>query len=69
MVEVFKTNVNETGLAKILVRLLLDHFPNSRVNFDMDDCDKILRIEADVITPEKIIELLQSNGCMCEILL
>lgn len=69
MVEVFKTNVNETGLAKILVRQLLDHFPNSRVNFDMDDCDKILRIEADVITPEKIIELLQSNGCMCEILL
>lgn len=69
MVEVFKTNVNETGLAKILVRLLLDHFPNSRVNFDMDDCDKILRIEADTITPEKIIELLQSNGCLCEVLL
>jgi hypothetical protein len=69
IVEVFKTNVNEVEPSEMLIRQLLDHFPESRVNFDLDDCDKILRIEAKVILPEKIVEVLNANGYSCEILL
>jgi hypothetical protein len=48
---------------------LLEHLPHSRINFDLEDCDKILRIEAENIVPERIIEILNANGCYCEVLL
>ncbi len=69
IVEVFKTNVNEVELSEILIRQLLHHFPESRVNFDLEDCDKILRVEAKAIIPEKVVEVLNANGYSCEILL
>jgi hypothetical protein len=69
IVEVFKTNVNDVEPSEILIRQLLDRFPESRVNFDLDDCDKILRIEAKAVIPEKIVEVLNANGYSCEILL
>jgi hypothetical protein len=69
IVEVFKTNVNEVEPSEILIRQLLDHFPESRINFDLEDCDKILRVEAKAIIPEKIVEVLIANGYFCELLL
>ena len=69
VVEVFKTNVEEVRLSELLIQQLLNHFPDSRVNFDMEDCDKILRIEAEAIIPEKIIEVLNANGYSCEVLI
>ena len=69
VVEVFKTNVEEVELSELLIQQLLNHFPDSRVNFDMEDCDKILRIEAQAIIPEKIIEVLNANGYSCEVLI
>jgi len=68
-VEVFKTNVNEIETSEQLIQQVLNHYPHSRVNFDMEDCDRILRIEADTIVPEKIIEILASNGYLCEVLI
>lgn len=69
IVEVFKTNVNEIETSEQLIQLVLDQFPHSQVNFDMEDCDRILRIEANNIVPEKIIEILASNGYHCEVLI
>ena len=68
IVEVFKTNVEEVELSELLIRQLADQFPDSLINFDMEDCDKILRVEARTITPEKIIQILNSNGYSCEVL-
>jgi hypothetical protein len=68
IVEVFKTNVDEVELADKLIEQLLDHFPDSLINFDMEDCDKILRVEALKVIPEKIIAILNSNGCSCKVL-
>jgi len=45
MIEVFKTNVQEISQANKIVAVLLEHFPGSRINFDMHDCDKVLRVE------------------------
>jgi hypothetical protein len=67
-VEVFKTNVDEVESSEILIRKVLDHFPDSRVNFDMEDCDKILRVEARKVIPERIIEILNAHGYTCEVL-
>lgn len=68
MVEVFKTNVDDAELAKRLTSKLLVHFPHCRINFDLHDCDKILRIEGESICNEKIIALMKNDGCQCNIL-
>ena len=66
MVEVFKTNVQKINDSKLLIRKLLEHFPNTRINFDLSDCDKILRAEGENILPEKIVELVSSSGYYAE---
>jgi hypothetical protein len=68
MVEVFKSNVDELEVASTLIEKLHAHFPQSRVNFDLSDCDKILRVEAEVIYSDKIIELVKSSGYQLEVL-
>ncbi len=69
MVEVFKTNVEQTEQSELLISEIIRHVPNSKINFDLEDCDKILRIEAESISNETIIELLQKNGFQAEVLL
>ena len=65
MVEVFKTDVTEHHQAAMLEGVLLQHFPLFRINFDLDDCDKILRVEGDHVLPERVIEVLGSSGYEC----
>lgn len=45
MVEIFKTNVEEVSKASSIVEKLLQQFPAYRINFDLNDCDRILRVE------------------------
>jgi len=53
MVEVFKTNVQDAGDASRIVAFLQERFPSCQVSFDLEDCDKILRIAgADVCAKE-----------------
>jgi len=68
MVEVFKTNVYEEERSKTLLQKLLEYFPDNKINFDLEDCDKILRVEGKNILPDKIMELLNEEGHDCEIL-
>jgi hypothetical protein len=68
MVEVFKTNIYEVEKSNIIFQKLLRHFPENKINFDLEDCDKILRVEGDTIFSEKIIEIVQEEGHLCEIL-
>lgn len=68
MIEVFKTNVQEVGQSKMILEKLLEHFPNSTINFDLEDCDKILRVHASSICNDSIIKLLNSYGFHCEVL-
>jgi len=68
MVEVFKTNVQHRDLAEQLVSILRSRLPSSRINFDLADCDKILRVEGNQICVETIIETLNTHGHECEVL-
>ena len=67
MVEVFKTNVEEDAASGLLIQYLLLHFPESKISFDLDDCDKILRVEAVNICIEKIISIMKGKGYQCEV--
>ena len=68
IVEVFKTDVSQEGAARRLISKLQQLFPGSRVNFDLDDCDKVLRVEGRNICCEKTIALLKSEGYNCLII-
>lgn len=68
MVEVFKTDVRQPRQAKLLLGILQKRFPLLRINFDLEDCDKILRVEGENIQQEKIARLIIENGYQCHIL-
>jgi hypothetical protein len=68
MVEVFKTNVQEVDDANTVIQRLLEHFPTYKINFDLEDCDKVLRIENNSINNRLVIETLTNNGYFCEAL-
>lgn len=69
MVEVFKTNVEQPEHSEMLIDQLINRIPNSRINFDLEDCDKILRIEAESVSNQLIIEILHRNGYHAEVLI
>ena len=68
MVEVFKTNVQHRELAEQLAAILCGQFAFSKISFDLEDCDKVLRVESKQICVETIIEILSTHGLECEIL-
>jgi hypothetical protein len=68
MVEVFKTNIRKIRQAEKIIEKLKFIFPNYKINFDLEDCDKILRIESEIIDSPKVIQLLNDSNFQCEIL-
>jgi hypothetical protein len=65
MIEIFKTNVQQRAEAEIIIGQLLQHLPGSRINFNLHDCDKILRIEGSDFHPDQVIKIVQGNGFNC----
>lgn len=70
MVEVFKTNVTKSKIAHGLVRRLIAVLPTYRMTFDLEDCDRIFRVEsrANTIDIELIKFYFKKNGFDCEVL-
>ncbi|WP_426583544.1 hypothetical protein [Mucilaginibacter sp. R-33] len=66
MVEVFKTNVEDPAQAAKLVGLLQKRITNSSVNFDLEDCDKVLRIEGPDVSPQSVVGILKDYGYKCQ---
>lgn len=63
IVEVFKTNVETGEQAERLVNLIRENFPEYAVNFDLDDCDRILRVQASAsIRESSVLEILHTSG-------
>ncbi len=69
MVEVFKTNVTEPFHAEILLRLIHTSFNDNSASFDLEDSDKILRVESsNTIDVNKLIKMLHDLGFEIEVL-
>jgi len=68
MVEVFKTNVQSTREAKRIIQKLAEEFPKHKINIDLSDCDRILRVQGNAILERKIISIVASLNYNCEIL-
>lgn len=64
MVEVFKTNVHSKRAAKVILEEIGMHQPDYKCNFDLEDCDKVLRIEnaSGKVDAGLVFEILQKNN-------
>ncbi|MES2447537.1 MAG: hypothetical protein V4546_10170 [Bacteroidota bacterium] len=71
MVEVFKTNVSNAEDAKEIINIIEKNFNFCQVNFDLDDCDRILRVKSITgdIAADQIIYLLKQKGFKSTVLL
>lgn len=69
MVEVFKTNVSDHRLADMLVVEIRRCFKGYAANFDLGDCDRILRVKySGAIESAHLISLLNGYGFYAEVL-
>jgi len=68
MVEIFKTNVHDITHAEQVIGLLNRHFPAFMINFDLHDCDKILRVKGESIPVNEIVDIVSANGFHCSLL-
>jgi hypothetical protein len=70
MIEVFKTDVTTTSDARMLMKELLHLYNDYEVNFDLQDCDKVLRVKCSSgpVSTNIIIGLLAYHGFHAEIL-
>ena len=68
IVKVFKTDVHDQVVARRIILFLQQTFSHCRINFDLDDCDRILRIESQqgAIEESEIQLLVARYGHHCE---
>lgn len=70
MVEVFRTNIETEKDAEFILEQLQIEFTNHKINFDLEDCDNILRIESSetVLDAASVIDKVKGCGFEIEIL-
>ncbi|KQS28024.1 hypothetical protein [Dyadobacter sp. Leaf189] len=69
MVEVFKTNISKQSQANLITASIERTLPDHRASFDLEDCDKVLRIKCDgEICAERILKLIKDLGYEAEVL-
>ena len=65
IVEIFKTNVEKETDTNYIIAVIKRQFPAYKVNFDLEDCDKILRVEGVDLQWRNIIDYVNCLGYMC----
>ncbi len=61
---VYKTNVGDRSQAETIIKKLHRHFPGSDISFDLEDCDRVLRVANHIeeIDETKIRSILELSG-------
>ncbi len=65
MIGIFKTNINTTDARQHIVSALQHQFPVQSCHVDLEDCDKVLRIEALQLQEAAIIDFVKQEGFEC----
>ena len=42
---IYRTNIDNSVIAENIIDAIHTNYPESKANFDLEDCDKILRVE------------------------
>lgn len=70
-VEVFQTNVSSPLLAVTIIRALQTQFTSLRATFDLEDCDRVLRVQSPYGEPAlwaQVAALVRGFGVQIEVL-
>lgn len=65
IVEVFKTNVQKESDRDYVIAIIQNQFPDYKINFDLEDCDKILRVEGIDLQCDNIMDYVRCLGYTC----
>jgi hypothetical protein len=65
LILVFKTTVNKQSDIYSLFTPLNEITGDGKWNFDLEDCDKILRVECEKNLSDDIIRILNNKGFIC----
>ncbi|HEY1047580.1 MAG TPA: hypothetical protein VGF79_14135 [Bacteroidia bacterium] len=63
--EIFKTNIDSKTKADHVIQVLNQLYPGIEINFDLEDCDKILRIKYFDVLGDSISETLSQLNYQC----
>lgn len=66
MIAVFKTNVGYKIDYELVLQELNKKYLGRKITVDLEDCDKILRVEGDVFIPNDIQMIVINMGYQCE---
>jgi hypothetical protein len=66
MVLIFKTDVTSKKQANAILTQLSATFPTAAINFDLEDCDRILRIAGSQLSAHTILAITKTLGIVCE---
>lgn len=66
MIAIFKTSVINSEQAESIKPYLDQLHAIIAWNFDLDDCDNILRIESSTNVSVSVISMLEEHGFLCE---
>lgn len=66
MIYVFTTSIKTKQEVGQLTPHLNDLLKQAKWNFDLEDCDKILRIDTETEIIQTVINLLHNNGFDCD---
>ena len=69
-IEIFKTNVSGKRNARYLIGEMNALFPNHKISINLNDSDKVLRIEnrKGPVKTKEIMQLLERRNFRCEVL-
>lgn len=65
MVKVFKTDVQYVEEVENIINMLLRKYSGLRITFDLEDEDKILRVEGAFFKAEDVVFCLKEQGYYC----
>lgn len=68
MMELFKTNITEVKYSTQIIRKLNEKFTDYKINFDLEDCVKIIRVEGESINIKGIVDMAQRSNILLQIL-
>lgn len=68
MIEIFKSNIKKKKQAKEFKKECLNKYPNYLIAFDLEDCDKIIRIEGATLNIKDIMNIAHGLNITLQIL-
>lgn len=69
LIKIFKTNIEDERIAKKIIENLASILPYCSINFDLNDCDNVLRIVAkDPHDIELMINYVKNEGFLISLL-